>query len=59
MRLDKQDRAEDHDRNNGRKIRPPVFDTSMNDGERTGEKANRADDRPPDKGSNNRLTKAR
>ena len=60
MRLDKQDRTEDHDdRANGRRIRPPLYDTRMIDDQQSTEKGSEAHDKPPDKDSNNRLTKSR
>ena len=57
MALEKQSPDEGYDRANGRKLRPPVFDTRMTE-ERGSEDEAKSSDRPLDK-DQNRLTKTR
>jgi hypothetical protein len=58
MRMDRQDSDDNHDRGNGRRLRPPVFDTSMAGDGGSKEEKKPADDDHPDS-SQNRLTKSR
>lgn len=57
MRADRQDPDDNHDRGNGRRLRPPVFDTSMAGNEPSKEEAKHADGDHPEK-NQNRLTKS-
>lgn len=58
MRLDKQDNDEDDGRGNGRRARPPLFDSSMARGNGPVEKDKPAESGPSDRNSD-RLTKRR